>query len=205
MECPICLGISELLSPPAGYCDHELCMSCWVSTGERNPLCPICRCDLTEWMKSMKIKINSKERYDDDEYDYDDYDDYDDENSELMDHSLFVYCSILREHLLSSSRDDTILSDFLTAIPSYYTRPNIGIPDNNYYARYDQGILSMSEIISLPGIDRDDILGSQTPCTHGESVFSPNMSINQIAGRVNRSEHTSPGSGPEIFFMPNSD
>ncbi len=67
MECSICLLESELISPPVGYCDHEMCMACWVSTGERNPLCPICRCDLTDWMASLKIKINSKVRFDDDD------------------------------------------------------------------------------------------------------------------------------------------
>jgi len=69
MECSICLEVSELISPPLEYCTHELCMSCWMSTGERNPLCPFCRCDLTKWMQSMKIDINSKRRFDDDETD----------------------------------------------------------------------------------------------------------------------------------------
>ncbi len=67
MECPICVEISELISPPVGYCDHKSCMNCWILSGERNSLCPFCRCDLTEWMQSLKIKINSKKRFDDDE------------------------------------------------------------------------------------------------------------------------------------------
>jgi hypothetical protein len=44
-------------------------MSCWVNTGERKPVCPYCQIDLREWMESLKIEINSKERYDFDDFD----------------------------------------------------------------------------------------------------------------------------------------
>ena len=55
-ECPICVNESvKLVSPPEEYCDHEMCMDCWINVGERNPVCPICRCDLTEWMEELKV------------------------------------------------------------------------------------------------------------------------------------------------------
>lgn len=67
-ECPICANESaKLVSPPEGYCDHEICMECWKNIGERNPLCPVCRCDVTEWLKELKVDIKSKEMYDENE------------------------------------------------------------------------------------------------------------------------------------------
>ncbi len=67
-ECPICADeLAKMISPPEGYCDHEMCMSCWINVGERNPLCPVCRCDVTEWLKDLKVNIKSKEMYDEDE------------------------------------------------------------------------------------------------------------------------------------------
>jgi len=66
--CPICADeLAKMISPPEGYCDHEMCMSCWIKVGERNPLCPVCRCDVTEWLKELNVNIKSKEMYDEDE------------------------------------------------------------------------------------------------------------------------------------------
>ena len=67
-ECPICADeLVQMISPPEGYCDHEMCMSCWINVGERNPFCPVCRCDVTEWLKELNVNIKSKEIYDEDE------------------------------------------------------------------------------------------------------------------------------------------
>ena len=64
MECPICLGIDTLVYPPINTnCTHGLCKRCWVTIGEKNPTCPYCRRDLREWMESIGVKVNSKERF----------------------------------------------------------------------------------------------------------------------------------------------
>lgn len=158
-ECPICTNVAELIFPPAGYCDHEICMSCWVNAGERNPLCPICRCDLTEWMESLKIKINSKVRFDDDE----------NLMPDLIDGGEYSPMIFQRETA-------TILVRILDMLSTGFPQPSrrLVYPEepegdeevnqdvlrsltgnDSYYARYDLGLLPESDF-ALPEFTRED-------------------------------------------------
>ena len=136
-ECPICVDIVELVSPPAEYCDHEICMSCWVNTGERNPLCPICGCDLTKWMESLKININSKEMCDEDENLFSEFEISSNPYVNSMGYLVFPQTS-------GSEGDELIARGVITTVPglvylwernsyggTFYTRASASLYDRN--------------------------------------------------------------------------
>lgn len=146
MECPICVDITELISPPPEYCDHEMCMSCWINTGKRNPLCPICRCDLTKWMKSLGIDVNSKERFDHEEFstpslemDPTGWQDIFSNNFDDSDYDSYT------EQWPDS--EDSDIEDSDSEEIDYPEEPGLRNPSGNdpYYARYDLGSSTLSD------------------------------------------------------------
>lgn len=155
MECPICLGTDVLVSPPDEYCDHELCMSCWINIGMRNPLCPVCRYDLTMWMKNLGVEVNSKERFE-----YEDLSEVSEVSSEngTTDYSniplSFGYVSHWNGDGLRFGITDTI-GDFISDEEvdtdseeiDYPEEPELRNPSGNdhYYTRYDLELAPMSD------------------------------------------------------------
>ncbi len=61
-DCTICLIDDIELISPQGYkdieCEHYLCAECWKNIAKHKPLCPICRRNITLWLKEiMKFDV----------------------------------------------------------------------------------------------------------------------------------------------------
>lgn len=60
-ECTLCLLSKKMIKAP---CGHSFCGDCWNETGKRKPECPLCRRNLTKWMRRRDINIYSENMYD---------------------------------------------------------------------------------------------------------------------------------------------
>ena len=55
-ECPVCLEVPDIWSGPMNSaiptrCTHWACVDCWIRIAERDRKCPICRDDLSAWLR----------------------------------------------------------------------------------------------------------------------------------------------------------
>jgi hypothetical protein len=56
-ECPVCLEVPDTWAGPMNgrnptRCTHWACVSCWIRIAERDRKCPICRDDLSAWLRA---------------------------------------------------------------------------------------------------------------------------------------------------------
>jgi hypothetical protein len=57
-ECPVCFEVPEIWSGPMNSyiptrCAHWACVGCWVRIAERDRKCPICRDDVSAWLREL--------------------------------------------------------------------------------------------------------------------------------------------------------
>jgi hypothetical protein len=72
-ECTICLSENVNLISPKGFnnelkCVHFFCDDCWRGTATLKPLCPLCRENLYDWMKTKEYDIGTESIYDNSTY-----------------------------------------------------------------------------------------------------------------------------------------
>ncbi len=143
-DCPICLAKEVTIISPKGYendsCNHFICRECWKNIGERKPECPMCRKDLTKWMKEyLGTDICSKEAYDE-------------EDDPLMDYSLMNDpIAELIQQLVSRSGDGGGASSIIQIIsipPSSERNPSA--PSNGIRRRAVEIPSSRSDQLAPP-------------------------------------------------------